>query len=602
MQVVGSSLVLPAVQMVARRAGRDAVRRDWAERVIFRHIKRTPSLMARVATREMLEQVLSKEKLPAEAQERIRSAFEAGDEFFAPSGPLVTAFIRHASDTMDFVCSLPDDDRRIRRIDRMSWSDAEALSEAWHATIARNGQKSRDLIVGTRRIKEFDGGVHIAELLTPEALSAEGNAMGHCVGGYWKRVFSGATRIVSLRDQHGHPHVTIELGGSPRIRLDDGRVLSVDHDPKVGRDVVSEMTGEWMAVQVRGKQNKLPVEKWQRYVDEYFAKTGMAWNEFGIRVGGSDTGRKLVTFRVGHVIGEDPDRVAAASEAAFAISLQGDASEFGAKYRRSGLEEVHRHCGDGKRLAKQAEIYLPLAMSSVGLQVDRGVPFQRAVGQSSVSSVLRLLSGDDKSASAARRSILDLAIENDIQSSAVTEAPLVSMPGQKPLSIYRHELPLMTVALLSMGALQGMEDDIAELVKPSLSAAISHMRSHPGAIHTIAAGIGGCEQGDILSAILLCRLSADHALAVSKVEAGVRAKVKEMRLAAKRDRIKAGSNLPVLNLVSNLLADGFEGRLKDLARKGGKGGLLISPSPAAPVVARRIEPEPVIKRYKMPGR
>ena len=97
-------------------------------------------------------------------------------------------------------------------------------------------------------------------------------------------------------------------------------------------------------------------------------------------------------------------------------------------------------------------------------------------------------------------------------------------------------------------------------------------------------------------------MSKFHSLAVSKVEAGVRAKVKEMRLAAKRDRIKAGSNLPVLNLVSNLLADGFEGRLKDLARKGGKGGLLISPSPAAPVVARRIEPEPVIKRYKMPGR
>ncbi len=601
MQVVGSSLVLPAVQMVARRAVRDEVR-EWAERVIFRHIKRTQSLMAKVVTREMLEQVLSKEKLSAEAQERIRSAFDAGEEFFAPSGTLVTEFIRHAMDTMDFVCSLPDDDRRIRRIDRMSWMDAETLSQAWHATIAKNGQKSRNLIVGTRRIMEFDGGSHVAELLTAEALAAEGAAMGHCVGGYWMRVFSGATRIVSLRDQHGHPHVTIELGGSPRIRLDDGRVLSVDHDPKAGRDIVSEMTGEWMAVQVRGKQNKAPVEKWQRYVDEYFAKTGMVWTEFGRRVGGSDTGRKLVTFRVGNLIGEDPDRVAAASEAAFATSVQADASEFGAKYRKSGLEEVHRHCSDGERLATQADIYLPLSMTSVGLQVDRGVPFQRAVAQSSVTSVLRLLSRDDESASAARRRILDLAIEKDIQSSAVTEASLVAMPGQRPISIYRHEMPLMTVVLLSMGALAGMEDDVAELVKPSLSAAISHMRSHPDAVHSLSAGVGGCEPGDILSAVLLCGLAADYALAVSKVEAGVRAKVKEMRLAAKRGRIKADVNLPALNLVSNLLADGFEGRLKDLARKGGKGGLLVLPQPSAPVVARRVEPDSVIKRYRMPGR
>jgi hypothetical protein len=601
MQVVGSSLVLPAVQMVARRASRDEVR-EWAERVIFRHIKRTQSLMAKVVTREMLEQVLSKEKLPSEAQERIRSAFEAGEEFFAPSGTLVTDFIRHAADTMDFVCSLPDDDRRIRRIERVSWGDAETLSQAWHASIAKNGQKSRNLIVGTRRIMEFDGGAHIAELLTKEALAAEGNAMGHCVGGYWMRVLSGATRIVSVRDQHGHPHVTIELGGSPRMRLDDGRVLSVDHDPNPGRDIVSEMTGEWMAVQVRGKQNKAPVEKWQRYVDEYFANTGMVWTEFGRRVGGSDTGRKLVVFRVDSVIGMDPDRVAAASEAAFADSVRGDPAEFGAKYRKSGLEAVHRHCVDAERLAAQAELYLPLSMSSVGLQVDRGVSFQRSVAQSSVASVLRLLAGDDESASAARRRILDLAIEKDIQSVAVSGSALVSMPGQKPIIHYRHELPLMTVSLLSMDALEGMEDEVAELVRPCLSATISRMRAHPDAVHTVAAGFGGCDAGDILKAFLLCGLAADYALAVSKVESGVKAKVKEMRLAARRERTRPGTNLPLLNLVSNLLADGFEGRLKDLARKGGRGGLVVSPSPTAPVVARRVDPQPVIKQYKMPGR
>lgn len=42
------------------------------------------------------------------------------------------------------------------------------------------------------------------------ALRQEGDAMGHCVGGYCDDVASGASRIFSLRDAKGAPHVTIE--------------------------------------------------------------------------------------------------------------------------------------------------------------------------------------------------------------------------------------------------------------------------------------------------------------------------------------------------------------------------------------------------------
>lgn len=44
-----------------------------------------------------------------------------------------------------------------------------------------------------------------------DALKYEGETMGHCVGGYCPEVVAGRTRIYSLRDAKGQPHVTIEV-------------------------------------------------------------------------------------------------------------------------------------------------------------------------------------------------------------------------------------------------------------------------------------------------------------------------------------------------------------------------------------------------------
>ena len=44
-----------------------------------------------------------------------------------------------------------------------------------------------------------------------EALKYEGEQMGHCVGGYCPDVAEGRSRIYSLRDKKGQPHVTIEV-------------------------------------------------------------------------------------------------------------------------------------------------------------------------------------------------------------------------------------------------------------------------------------------------------------------------------------------------------------------------------------------------------
>jgi hypothetical protein len=44
-----------------------------------------------------------------------------------------------------------------------------------------------------------------------DALKYEGETMGHCVGGYCPDVSEGRSRIYSLRDENGQPHVTIEV-------------------------------------------------------------------------------------------------------------------------------------------------------------------------------------------------------------------------------------------------------------------------------------------------------------------------------------------------------------------------------------------------------
>jgi hypothetical protein len=52
-----------------------------------------------------------------------------------------------------------------------------------------------------------------------DALKYEGETMGHCVGGYCPDVASGQSRIYSLRDKKGQPHVTIEVRPSTQSAM-----------------------------------------------------------------------------------------------------------------------------------------------------------------------------------------------------------------------------------------------------------------------------------------------------------------------------------------------------------------------------------------------
>lgn len=139
-------------------------------------------------------------------------------------------------------------------------------------------------------------------------LKAEGDVMGHCVGGYCDDVLERGTRIYSLRDAKGMPHVTVEVAPGrvtdeylkntmdpdykPRgpfdpqfrtlhERVQDERSGNGDYE-EYARKLVKQLGLEMppdQIVQIKGKQNAAPVEKYLPFVQD-FVRSGK-WGRVG---------------------------------------------------------------------------------------------------------------------------------------------------------------------------------------------------------------------------------------------------------------------------------------------------------------------------------
>ena len=116
-----------------------------------------------------------------------------------------------------------------------------------------------------------------------DALKYEGDTMGHCVGGYCDEVASGASRIYSLRDAKGRPHVTIEVkpkskpqfgeeGVDYRQLLPENFIKKYGYDPDAP-DIPASI------VQIKGKGNKKPNDEYLPFVQD-FVKSGK-WSDVG---------------------------------------------------------------------------------------------------------------------------------------------------------------------------------------------------------------------------------------------------------------------------------------------------------------------------------
>lgn len=149
--------------------------------------------------------------------------------------------------------------------------------------------------------------------LLEDALRYEGDTMGHCVGGYCDDVVSGRSRIFSLRDAKGQPHVTIETAPPRKLTerdiptdeiLDISRRVREDLDQRIAEQGLSVRPGsgayerayelgrrmairERLApkpapeniIQIQGKQNRAPVEDYLPFVQD-FVKSG-TWGDVG---------------------------------------------------------------------------------------------------------------------------------------------------------------------------------------------------------------------------------------------------------------------------------------------------------------------------------
>jgi hypothetical protein len=123
-----------------------------------------------------------------------------------------------------------------------------------------------------------------------EALKYEGETMGHCVGGYCPDVLEGRSRIYSLRDAKGEPHVTVETKPigmtSEQRRYKIGFLAAqLEKEGKTAGDALRQAEKIYpeeykeSIQQIKGKQNRAPKEEYLPYVQD-FVKGGQ-WSEIG---------------------------------------------------------------------------------------------------------------------------------------------------------------------------------------------------------------------------------------------------------------------------------------------------------------------------------
>ena len=143
----------------------------------------------------------------------------------------------------------------------------EKLHE-WDAAMYEEAQKARNEQKGEVVHHWPDGWT--LQKLNEDMLKAEGETMGHCVGGYGNAVRNGSSLIYSLRDPDNQPHVTMEI--HPKNWVDESGEVFL-HNPYDG-----ELEGAWPIphegemVQIQGKGNQAPKPEYQQRIKDWVEK------------------------------------------------------------------------------------------------------------------------------------------------------------------------------------------------------------------------------------------------------------------------------------------------------------------------------------------
>jgi hypothetical protein len=133
-----------------------------------------------------------------------------------------------------------------------------------------------------------------------DALKYEGEVMGHCVGGECPKVESGKSRIISLRDAKGEPHVTLEvippevnfsdvLGGNPAFpnrdpelyrMMDTMTTTQIEKTPLYKEKAAAIAAQKLPGIsQIKGKGNNRPPDSYQPFITDFIAS--QSWSSVG---------------------------------------------------------------------------------------------------------------------------------------------------------------------------------------------------------------------------------------------------------------------------------------------------------------------------------
>jgi len=113
------------------------------------------------------------------------------------------------------------------------------------------------------------------------ALKYEGSTMRHCVGGYCDDVWSGDTRIFSLRDNKGEPHTTIEVAPTKSV-MTPGAFY---HSDNISESLLNQITEMEKAGRFEvGSPDFIPFESFIRRSPEYQAYIQLVKNEAPLEI------------------------------------------------------------------------------------------------------------------------------------------------------------------------------------------------------------------------------------------------------------------------------------------------------------------------------
>jgi hypothetical protein len=193
-----------------------------------------------------------------------------------------------ASDYWDAVHALYDKAPAIAQWAKETRTDIGKVDLATALETIKTYEFKTSLVEQGTIVYAFADGWTVQELRTESALSAEGTNMQNCIASYHEEVGEGRTRIYSIRDKSGNPHVSMELRGvapvtGVRIR---GTPMSLTIGPPGAelspKDFIrSPARMSWYFAQILGKQNDRPIdayrERAREFVDKVFDKEGFGW-------------------------------------------------------------------------------------------------------------------------------------------------------------------------------------------------------------------------------------------------------------------------------------------------------------------------------------